>query len=220
MTPAGLDLVIFDCDGVVADSEVIACRCLAELFTDLGVPTSVEDVFERFLGRSFTAVEEHYERTHGAPLPPGFRRELLDRQLAGFAAGLEAVPGIREVLDRLDGPYCLASSSDPERIRLTLAVTGLGAYFGDRVYHAGMVKRGKPAPDLFLHAAAAMGAAPERCLVVEDSAIGVEAGKAAGMTVWGFVGGSHHAGRDGRTALLAAGADRVFDRMDEFGMLR
>jgi len=110
----------------------------------------------------------------------------------------------------------VASSSDIDRVSLSLDVTGLRAHFGARLYTAQMVRHGKPAPDLFLHAAAQMGAEPPRALVIEDSVSGVQAGKAAGMTVWGFVGGSHYRARDGRAILSAAGADRVFSRMSDF----
>jgi HAD superfamily hydrolase (TIGR01509 family) len=211
-----VDLVIFDCDGVLVDSEILACRCLAEALTAYRIPTSLDDVFDRFLGRSFAFVERHYEDVRGETMPEAFRQDLWKRQLAAFGSSLNTMPHIREVLDNLEQPYCLASSSDAERIRLTLAVTRLDAYFGDRIYTAAMVANGKPAPDLFLFAAGKMGAAPQHTLVVEDSVTGVTAGKAAGMTVWGFTGGSHHSMRDGKAALLAAGADRVFDSMTEF----
>ena len=210
------DLVIFDCDGVVADSEGLACRCLTEVLGRHGLPLAADAVMDRFLGRSFAAVEAYYREATGEPLPDLFRRDLADSLGAAFRASLKPVPHIFEVLERLDSPYCLASSSDMERIRLTLAVTGLDASFGDRVFNAAMVARGKPAPDLFLHVAARMRASPERTLVVEDSVTGVVAGKAAGMTVWGFTGGSHYAGRDIGGSLAAAGADRVFASMAEF----
>jgi HAD superfamily hydrolase (TIGR01509 family) len=126
------------------------------------------------------------------------------------------MPHVVDVLKRIDRPYCLASSSDAERIRLTLTVTGLTRFFSDRVYDASMVAHGKPAPDLFLLIAGKMGAAAPRALVVEDSVSGIVAAKAAGMKVWGFTGGSHCAGRDTARQLLAAGADRVFDSMAEF----
>jgi beta-phosphoglucomutase-like phosphatase (HAD superfamily) len=113
-------------------------------------------------------------------------------------------------------PHCVASSSDIERVSLSLSLTGLAPHFETRLYTSQMVKHGKPAPDLFLHAAERMRADPRRTLVIEDSVSGVTAGKAAGMTVWGFVGGSHYRSRDGRAILLEAGADRVFERMAEF----
>jgi beta-phosphoglucomutase-like phosphatase (HAD superfamily) len=120
------------------------------------------------------------------------------------------------VLKDLQVPHCVASSSDIERVSLSLSLTGLAPHFETRLYTSQMVKHGKPAPDLFLHAAESMRADPSRTLVIEDSVSGVTAGKAAGMTVWGFVGGSHYRSRDGRTILLEAGADRVFGRMADF----
>jgi HAD superfamily hydrolase (TIGR01509 family) len=113
------------------------------------------------------------------------------------------------MLQRLRTPFCVASSSDRERLAFSLAVAGLAAYFGDRVYSCELVAHAKPAPDLFLYAAERLGAKPDRTLVIEDSLNGVRAGKAAGMTVWGFIGGSHHAGRDAAGMLGAAGADRI-----------
>ena len=138
-----------------------------------------------------------------------------------FATGLRPIPDIAEVLPRLGQDFCVASSSDIDRVAHSLELTGLAPLFGKRVFTAQMVERGKPAPDLFLFAAAKMKIAPAETLVIEDSASGVEAGKAAGMTVWGFVGGSHHAAGDRRASLEAAGADRVFDRMtDLLGLKR
>jgi beta-phosphoglucomutase-like phosphatase (HAD superfamily) len=120
------------------------------------------------------------------------------------------------VLEGLQIPSCVASSSDFDRVSFSLSLTGLAPHFDRRLYTSQMVERGKPAPDLFLYAAAAMQADPRRTLVIEDSVSGVKAGKAAGMTVWGFVGGSHYQSRDGRALLYDAGADRVFERMADF----
>jgi HAD superfamily hydrolase (TIGR01509 family) len=208
----GWDLVIFDCDGVLVDSEILSCRCLAEALTEHGVPTDLDTVLDLFLGRSVTAVVE-YCRSQGRPLPPTFAADLRARQRAAFAAALQPMPSVAAAVKRLPVRYCLASSSERERVLFSLEVTGLADLFGDRVFTSQMVTRGKPAPDLFLLAATRMGAAPARTLVIEDSVSGVTAGKAAGMTVWGFVGGSHYAHRDGRRQLEEAGADRVFDRM-------
>jgi HAD superfamily hydrolase (TIGR01509 family) len=210
------DLVIFDCDGVVVDSEVLACQCLADTLVRYGIPVTLEEVFDRFLGRSFSAVEGHYLNIRRQELPAAFRDDLRAHMLSSFSASLRSMPHVREVLEALGRPYCLASSSDAKRIAHTLAVTRLDSYFGDRVYNAAMVKSGKPAPDLFLFVAEKMGARPDQTLVVEDSVTGVLAGKAAGMTVWGFTGGSHYTGRDGMASLGAAGADRVFSSMAEF----
>jgi HAD superfamily hydrolase (TIGR01509 family) len=213
------DLVIFDCDGVLVDSEILSCRCLAEALTDHGLATDLETVLELFLGRSVTAVFEHC-RALGRPLPPTFAVDLRQRVRAAFAKSLQPMPAVATAVKRLPARYCLASSSDRERVFFSLEVTGLAELFGDRVYTAQMVARGKPAPDLFLYAAAEMRAEPARTLVIEDSVSGVAAGKAAGMTVWGFVGGSHYTNRDGRRQLKEAGADRVFEQMSELELSR
>ena len=214
--PPDVDVVIFDCDGVLVDSEMLACRSLAETLTRHGIPFGIEDVFERFLGRSFALVETHYLERTGAPMPEAFRDDFRWRIKEVFTADLLPMAGAIDVLQGLDRPFCLASSSDPARLRVTLRAAGLAERFGDRVYSASQVARGKPAPDLFLFAAERMGANPARCLVIEDTVPGVLAGKAAGMTVWGFTGGSHCVGRDIGRKLEEAGADRVFDRMSAF----
>jgi HAD superfamily hydrolase (TIGR01509 family) len=176
----------------------------------------IETVFAEFLGRSFGSVDAYYRRATGQPLPPDFRSEYRRRLLDRFRKFLRPVAAIETLLTTLTVPYCMASSSDEERLATTLAVTGLDKYFAGRTFHAAMVKSGKPAPDLFAFAAAAMGAEPRRCLVVEDTVPGIVAGKAAGMTVWAFVGGSHLAGRDAGRSFSDAGADRVFASMSEF----
>jgi HAD superfamily hydrolase (TIGR01509 family) len=211
-----LGLIIFDCDGVLIDSEVLSCSCLAEVFRAYGIPMGLEEVIERFLGRGFAAVPAFFEACTGRPFPDSFAADLRARQAATFSASLLPMPHISTVLERLDRPFCLASSSDSERIRISLAVTGLASFFGDRIFTAAMVRHAKPAPDLFLLAAASMGVAPKKALVIEDRVNGVLAGTAAGMAVWGFTGGSHYAGRDMTAALKAAGADRIFRSMAEF----
>ncbi|APO54734.1 HAD superfamily hydrolase (TIGR01509 family) [Bradyrhizobium diazoefficiens] len=209
------DLIIFDCDGVLVDSELLSCRCLSEVLAEFGLALSEEQALELFLGRSTRAIEQHY-RDLGQVVPDGFLPRLKSRVLETFSASLEPIPGVGAVISGLAAPFCVASSSDIDRVSLSLDVTGLRAHFGARLYTAQMVRHGKPAPDLFLHAAAQMGAEPARTLVIEDSVSGVQAGRAAGMTVWGFVGGSHYRARDGRAILSAAGADRVFARMSDF----
>jgi HAD superfamily hydrolase (TIGR01509 family) len=209
------DLIIFDCDGVLVDSELLSCRCLSEVLAEFGFELSEAQALELFLGRSTKAIEQHY-RDRGHIVPETFLPRLKSRVLATFAASLAPIPGVAAVLSELTMPVCVASSSDIDRVSLSLDVTGLKPQFEGRIYTAQMVRHGKPAPDLFLHAAAKMGAAPARTLVIEDSVSGVQAAKAAGMTVWGFVGGSHYRARDGRAILSEAGADRVFARMSDF----
>jgi len=210
------DLVIFDCDGVLVDSEVLSCQCLVELLRRHDVVLDLESAYTQFLGRSGVAILDHYTRL-GRSLPADFGAELQASIRGSFARSLRAIPNVETLLRGLDITYCLASSSDLARIDFSLAVTGLRGLFEGRVFSAEMVPEGKPAPDLFLYAAARMGARPERTLVIEDSVSGVQAAKAAGMRVWGFVGGSHYRSRNGRALLLAAGSDRVFERMLDFG---
>jgi HAD superfamily hydrolase (TIGR01509 family) len=214
-TTAAYDLVIFDCDGVLVDSEALSCRCLLRQLQRHGIDVGLDAVLERFLGRSITAVADHFQAL-GRVMPADFTAELRALVCKSFADSLQAIADVESVLRSLEIAYCVASSSDIERVNFSLQLTGLSALFAGRVFTAQMVQSGKPAPDLFLHAAASMDVEPGRTLVVEDSVSGVQAGKAAGMTVWGFVGGSHYASRDGRTLLAAAGADRVFDRMADF----
>jgi HAD superfamily hydrolase (TIGR01509 family) len=211
----GLDLIIFDCDGVLVDSEVLSCRCLSEVLATYGIKLKVADALELFLGRSTDAVLQYYS-AHGQVLPDNFLPDLKARVRQVFQSSLHPVPGVDSLLSSLHISYCVASSSDLDRVSFSLAVTGLALHFDDRIYTSQMVARGKPAPDLFLYAAAKMQAEPARTLVIEDSVSGVAAAKAAGMKVWGFVGGGHYESLDGRAILYDAGADRVFDRMADF----
>lgn len=209
------DLIIFDCDGVLVDSEVLSCRCLSEVLTRYGIDLGLDQALDLFLGRSTTAVLDHYAAL-GRSIPEQFSVELKTGVRAAFLSALCPIEGVRSVLEDLQTPHCVASSSDCDRVSFSLSLTGLAPHFGTRLYTAQMVERGKPAPDLFLYAAERMKADPRRTLVVEDSVSGVRAGKAAGMTVWGFVGGSHYQSRDGKAILCDAGADRVFGRMADF----
>ncbi|MBO0750499.1 MAG: HAD family hydrolase [Bradyrhizobiaceae bacterium] len=214
-SPRKPDLVIFDCDGVLVDSEVLSCRCLSEALGECGIELSIDQALQSFLGLSASAVSQYY-RERGQPVPDTFLADLKSRVHESFKRSLQPIPGVGLLLSGLRTPFCVASSSDLDRVSLALALTGLAPHFGERLYTSQLVARGKPAPDLFLHAAAQMKAAPRRTLVVEDSVSGVIAGKAAGMTVWAFIGGSHYRRRDGRRMLHAAGADRVFERMADF----
>lgn len=215
MDSGGPDLVIFDCDGVLVDSELLSCQCLSDELAEFGISLTLAQALELFLGRSTSAVTEHY-RDLGRVVPVDFPLRLKSRVLTVLEQALRPVHDVDAVLSGLRVPHCVASSSDLDRVSLSLKVTGLAPHFETRIYTAQMVRHGKPAPDLFLHAAEKMGAAPARTLVIEDSVSGVQAGKAAGMTVWGFVGGSHYRGRAGRAILSAAGADRVFAQMSDF----
>jgi len=209
------DLIIFDCDGVLVDSEVLSCRCLSEVLAGYGISLGLDQALDLFLGRSMSAVLDHY-KTIGCLDPEQFSAELRAGVRAAFLSALCPIEGVSSVLEGLQTPHCVASSSDVDRVSFSLSLTGLASHFDGRLYTSQMVERGKPAPDLFLHAAERMQANPSRTLVIEDSISGVRAGKAAGMTVWGFVGGSHYQSRDGKAILCEAGADRVFGRMADF----
>jgi HAD superfamily hydrolase (TIGR01509 family) len=202
------DLVIFDCDGVLVDSELISNTVLAAMLTEIGLPVTYEESVRLFLGRSWAACTEIIEARLGRLLPDGFRENYYERMFEAFKKDLRPVPGIVDVLDSIDIPYCVASSGEHYKMRTTLGVTGLLPGFEGKMFSATEVERGKPAPDLFLYAAAQMNASPERCAVVEDSPTGAKAGVAAGMTVFGYAGMS-----DGK-ALKNAGA-HVFSKMSE-----
>lgn len=185
------DLVIFDCDGVLIDSEIISARMLVAELTRLGLDIDLTYVERNFLGRSYPVVMETIRREFGLDLPADFETRYREALLATFQTELKVVPHVREVLTEIGVPFCVATSSSPRRAEMSLALVGLGDLVSGRLFTSTMVARGKPAPDLFLHAARQMEADPARTLVIEDSLTGIRAGLAAGMTVWRFVGGSH-----------------------------
>ena len=182
------DLVIFDCDGVLVDSEPLSNRILAERLTAIGLPTTLEESMRDYMGRSWKTDEELIESRLGRPLPDGWVDSYHAEVFTAFERELQPVPGIAAALDAIDLPWCVASSSAHPRIRTALRATGLLERFEGRIFSSTDVEHGKPAPDLFLHAAATMGFAPEGCVVVEDAPAGVQAGLAAGMTVLGYAG--------------------------------
>ncbi|HEV8679601.1 MAG TPA: HAD-IA family hydrolase [Stellaceae bacterium] len=205
------DLVIFDCDGVLIDSELLSIRADLACLAEDGIALSVDEILERYTGISLAGMLADLEARHGRRLPD-FARRHQQRLEAIFAAELRVIPGVTAVLDQLGCLVCVASSGSPERLRHALSLVGLFERFHPNIFSASEVARGKPAPDLFLHAAQRMDVAPHRAAVVEDSLPGVAAAVAAGMTAIGFAGGSHcrpgHASR-----LAAAGAAIVIDRM-------
>jgi HAD superfamily hydrolase (TIGR01509 family) len=212
-------LLIFDCDGVLIDSETIACGAEAAYLAELGIAVSAEELLERYLGISMAVMLADLESRHDRSLPalPRDFADTLRRRVAiAFETDLRPMPGIEAALASLPARRCVASSSAPERLRHSLQLTGLLAHFEPHIFSATQVARGKPAPDLFLFAAARMDATPEACVVIEDSLPGVQAAVAAGMRVIGFTGGSHcrpgHAER-----LRAAGASAVCACMAELG---
>jgi HAD superfamily hydrolase (TIGR01509 family) len=207
------DLVIFDCDGVLIDSELLSVRADRECLAEDGIDLSVEEIIERYTGISLAAMLSDIETRYGRPLADfAARHQARLRPL--FEADLQAIPGVTEVLDRLPCRSCVASSGTPERLRHALSLVGLFDRFHPQIFSASEVARGKPAPDLFLHAAERMGIPPQRCVVIEDSVPGVVAAVAAGMPAIGFTGGAHC--RPGDAARLSeVGAALVIDRMSE-----
>ncbi|MEU2358739.1 HAD family hydrolase [Streptomyces misionensis] len=209
------DLIIFDNDGVLVDSEPISNRHLAAYLTELGVPTSYEDSLRDYMGSAMHRVHDLVLERTGRRLPEDFDDVLHARIFASFERELRPVSGAVDVLEKLaaDGvPYCVASSGSHQKIRVGHRTAGLDRWFQeDRIFSSQDVRRGKPAPDLFLYTAERMGVAPERCAVVEDSPLGVQAAVAAGMDVYGF------------TAMTPAerltGATQLFSHMDELADL-
>jgi HAD superfamily hydrolase (TIGR01509 family) len=206
------DLVIFDCDGVLVDSEVISCRAHAATLTRHGYPITEDQVFDRFLGRSMRQATLEVEAELGRSLPDDFHTQVYAEIFRSFAVSLEATPYIAEALAAITQPVCVASSGPPEKISASLNHVGLYDRFAPHIFSAVQVKHGKPAPDLFLFAAGQMAMSPKQCLVIEDSVSGIAAALAAGMIVLGYHGGSHC--RPGHAdTLRAAGAAATFDDM-------
>ena len=183
------ELVIFDCDGVLVDSERIAIRIDAVVLADLGWPLSEAEIIERFVGRSEEHMVREIEAQLGRRLPANWDAAYQDLYVTAFERELRAVEGVVDALDRITSPTCVASSGSHARIERSLRQTDLYGRFEGRIFSATEVSNGKPAPDLFLHAAARLGVPPARCAVVEDSRYGVEAARAAGMAAFGYAGG-------------------------------
>lgn len=184
-------LVIFDCDGVLIDSEVLSARALIAELARHGVAVDLGFVARHFIGRAFPVIVTETKQRFGVVLPPNFEQDYRDRLLAAFDADLAVMAGAVEALESLAVPFCVATSSSPARLAGSLRIAGLATLCDGRCFTASEVPRGKPAPDLFLHAAARMGVEPAACVVIEDSAAGIAAALAAGMAAWRFVGGSH-----------------------------
>lgn len=184
-------LVIFDCDGVLIDSEGISGRVLIGMLADLGVTVDFDYCCVNWVGRSFPTVAQDIRTRFDLVLPEDFERRYRSDLLAAFETDLVPTLGVDATLRQVRQPKCVATSSSPERVARSLAITNLAGHFGADVFTASEVKRGKPAPDLFVHAAEKMGFSPQDCLVIEDSLPGVEAAQAAGMEVLRFTGGVH-----------------------------
>jgi HAD superfamily hydrolase (TIGR01509 family) len=201
--------IIFDFDGVIADSEVISNAVLAQLVSELGVPTTIDDSYRDYMGKRAHEVIAAIELHLGRSVPTGFAEDFQKRTLSRLRADLQPVDGVRKFIATFRHlPRCIASSSPPDRLAACLQILGMESLFHGRVFSASIVARGKPHPDIFLHAAAEIGVSPERCLVIEDSAGGVIAGRAAGATVIGLLAAGHI--RDGHATVLSdAGAHHV-----------
>jgi HAD superfamily hydrolase (TIGR01509 family) len=201
--------IIYDFDGVLADSEVLSNSVIAEVVTELGVPTSVEDAYRTYMGKRLADVIATIERVTGRKLPADFADSYQRRTFETFRARLKPIDGAREFVEAwLTLPNCIASSSSPERLALSLEVLNMAAIFEGRVFSASNVARGKPHPDIFLHAAERLGVQPADCIVIEDSIGGITAARAAGATAIGLTAASHiKPGFDAK--LREAGANHV-----------
>ncbi|MFT2091125.1 HAD family hydrolase [Paraglaciecola sp. 2405UD69-4] len=186
-----IELVIFDCDGVLIDSEVLSKRVLLKMLGELGADVSGEYFDLHFLGHSFAHVTAKVLADFSVSLPEEFKDDYHQALMETFTAELTTTPELQALLSQLSLPSCVATSSSPERVKHALKVTGLTESFTDCVFTCSEVKRGKPAPDIFLHAAQKMGVKPQHCLVIEDSAAGIKAAQAAQMQVIKYLGGSH-----------------------------
>lgn len=205
-------MVIFDCNGVLVDSEQLATQIVSQQFMRAGFALTPDIVARYFTGRRQADMFAEVEAAAGRPLPPGFAIDVAIETLCRFRAELRPTPHVEHALSWLRGPKCVASSASADRIRLSLETTDLIRFFEPYLFSAYAVKRGKPAPDLYLHVANKMRVKPADCLVVEDSPVGVAAAVAAGMRAIGFVGGSH-AGSSLPDDLRSAGASAIIADM-------
>jgi HAD superfamily hydrolase (TIGR01509 family) len=207
------DLVIFDCDGVLLDSEIIACSADAEAYTRIGYYITTQEVAARFAGMPDEAVDAALVAEIGKPLPPGFRSEIKKAVIEKYKTELRPIDGAKTLLSSLKTAKCIASSASPAKLALGLIETEMFELVYPNIFSTRLVKNGKPNPDIFLYAAQKMGVSPTRCIVIEDSVAGVTAAKSAGMTCIGFTGGSHC--NDGHSSRLGnAGADVIVNRID------
>ncbi len=213
-----IQAILWDCDGCLIDSEYIACDLDATLLREAGYPITTDEFIRRFCGQGnkhvFNTIQKESGVDYQLILEQKDKKEL---QKKAFLENLKPIDGIFEVLNRLSHiPMAVASGSKYERLNFTLEITGLHQKFENRIFSSTLVNRGKPSPDIFLYAATQLGVHPQNCLVIEDSLNGVKAGKAAGMTTWGFTGGSHIPQKDNHAQeLLALGADNIFHSMGD-----
>ncbi len=207
------DLIIFDCDGVLIDSEPISCQVLVEALAELGMHISYEEAIATFVGKSISSNRLYIEERIKKPLPSDFGINLQTRTIQKFKTDLNPIKGIHQAIEAINKPICVASSSNKEWIRSALETVELISHFGDNIFSASQVKHGKPAPDVFLFAAEQMGFSPAQCAVIEDSPTGVKAGQAAGMTVFAYTG------TFAADQLRQAGAHVIFPDMQKLPAL-
>ena len=205
-------LVIFDCDGVLVDSEAIGNRFISEALTLAGIPISADGALSKFLGGKLTQIKEDAEKQLGFSLPANWVDEIYKKQFSEFRKNLKSISGIEDVLDvleRINTPVCVGSNGPLNKMEVSLGVTKLKDRFLGRIFSADQVENPKPAPDLYLFCADQMGVLPQHCLVIEDSPRGASAGVAAGMSVFGYTGGGDN------SALKKVGCTKTFDTMQE-----
>ena len=212
MTPPPA-LVIFDCDGVLVDSEPISISVLIDMIADAGGRIDEDEAYDRFLGKSLASICDILRDDYGLRMRSIQLEAMREKLYARFAQELQPIRGIKAAVRAIDCEKCVASSSQVERVRLSLTVTGLIDDLEGHIFSSSMVQHGKPAPDLFLYAAESMHARPGDCLVIEDSLAGISAAKAAGMRVFGFTGGSHASRPSHLAAMRALEPDLIFDDM-------
>lgn len=210
---AETELIIFDCDGVLVDSELVANEVFAEYLNANGLNMPLEEVMERFIGLSLKTCEKIALDDYGVRLPDDFIPEIRRLTEIALADNVKGMPNLREAIARIGLPVCVASSGEHSKMTLTLTTSGIFDLFKGKLHSATEVENGKPAPDLFLYAARKMGFAPEACLVVEDSPYGVQGAVAAGMRAVGFCGGGHRDLMRDSPMLVEAGAEIVIDDM-------
>jgi HAD superfamily hydrolase (TIGR01509 family) len=211
--------IIWDCDGVLIDSEVLACGVAVEILAEIGYSIPLDKYLNQFMGQSSAQMFAQIEQETGLKLAEIFPVERLkEKQKAVFNLHLQAISGVENVLKTVNLPMAVASGSESERLQHTLSITNLIGYFNTHVYSVELVKNGKPAPDIFLYAAEKLKVVPENCLVIEDSLHGVNAAKAAGMDVFAYVGGSHMT-PNLQQNLTDAGVQAVLRHMDELPAL-
>jgi HAD superfamily hydrolase (TIGR01509 family) len=213
-----VELIIFDCDGVLIDSEILGCKVVSEVLSTIGCNIPIEEVVRRFTGISFAEMSRILSADYAVSTPPQLEFTIKKEVEAAFHTELKVIRGAADFVSKLNIPFCVASSSAPPKLRLGLEITGLLEKFEPNIFSASSVPRGKPAPDIFLYAAEKMGVQPSAAIVVEDSVAGVKAGVSAGMRVIGFVGGSH-CGPDHREMLMNAGAEFIVSDLAEISSL-